>query len=184
MTTAVITIATVLVAGLIFQALRAWLQMRGTRLVTCPETRAPAAVAVDVGHVALTSATGLRELRLRDCSRWPEKAHCGQMCLAQIEDAPDGCLVRTLLGRWYEGKSCTLCGRAIGPIRWHDHRPAFKAPDDRIWEWNEVPAESLPLFLATARPVCWNCMIAEGFRHDHPDLVIERPRPPRPHSYH
>jgi hypothetical protein len=106
------------------------------------------------------------------------------MCLAQIEEAPDGCLVRTLLGRWYEGKSCTLCGRAIGPIRWHDHRPAFKAPDDRIWEWNEVAAESLPLFLATARAVCWNCMIAEGFRHDHPDLVIERPRPPRPHSYH
>jgi hypothetical protein len=106
------------------------------------------------------------------------------MCLAQIEDSPDGCLVRAVLCRWYEGKSCTLCGRAIGPIRWHDHRPAFKAPDDRIWEWNEVAAESLPLFLATARAVCWNCMISEGFRHDHPDLVIDRPRPPRAQSYH
>lgn len=184
MTTWVVTIAIVLVAGLVFQALRAWLQMRGTRLVTCPETRAPAAVDVDLGHVALTAAAGLRELRLRDCSRWPEKAHCGQMCLPEIEDAPDGCLVRALLGRWYDGKSCTLCGRSIGPIHWHDHKPAFKARDDRIWEWNEIPPESLPLVLTTARPVCWNCMIAEGFRHDHPDLVIDRPRPSRAHSYH
>ena len=184
MTTAVVAIAIVLVGGLAFQALRAWLQMRGTRLVTCPETRVPAAVEVDVAHLALTSAAGLRELRLRDCSRWPEKEHCGQMCLAQIEDAPQGCLVRDLLRGWYEDKSCALCGRAIAPVHWHDHKPALKAPDDRIWEWSEIPPEDLPALLARARAVCWSCMIAEGFRRDHPDLVVERPRPPRHATHH
>jgi hypothetical protein len=102
MTTTVVTIAIVLVAGLAFQALRAWLEMRGTRLVTCPETRAPAAVEVDLGHLARTSAAGLRELRLRDCSRWPERRRCGQACLIEVEEAPHGCLVRDLLRRWYE----------------------------------------------------------------------------------
>jgi len=184
MTMTVVTIAILLVAGLVFQALRAWLHMRGTRLVTCPETLAPAAVEVDVRHFALTSAAGLDELRLRDCSRWPEKRHCGQMCLSELETAPQGCLVSDMLRRWYEGKSCSLCGRGIAPIHWHDHKPAFKGADDRIWEWSEIPAEQLPAFLAEARAVCWNCMIAEGFRQGHPDLFIERPRPPRPAIRH
>jgi len=78
---------------------------------------------------------------------------------------------------------CHLCGRAIAPVHWHDHKPALKAPDDRIWEWSEIPPEDLPALLARARAVCWSCMIAEGFRRDHPDLVVERPRPPR-HASH
>jgi nitroreductase len=184
MATTVVTIAIVLVAGLAFQALRAWLQMRGTRLVTCPETRAAAAVEVDLGHLALTSAAGLRELRLRNCSRWPEKKNCGQMCLTAIEEAPHDCLVREVVRRWFDGKACTFCGRPIAPVRWHDHKPAFKAADDRIWECHEIPAEQLPAFMAGARAVCWSCMIVEGFRHDHPDLVVERPRPTRPATHH
>jgi hypothetical protein len=184
MTTAAAVIALVLVAVLLFQAVRVWLQTRGPRVVTCPETMAPATVAADAGHAAVTAVAGRLELRLQDCSRWPEKAGCGQVCLDQIESAPDGCLVRERLRRWYEGRSCEFCGRAIAPIHWHDHRPAFKAHDDRIWDWSEIPAETLPLFLATARAVCWNCMIAERFRRDHPELVIDRPRPPRPHRHH
>ena len=45
-------------------------------------------------------------------------------------------------------------------------------------EWSEIPALSVLDMMETSRPVCWNCMIAEGFRRDHPDLVVERP--PRP----
>jgi hypothetical protein len=180
MTTTGITITIVLVAALVFRVGRAWLQMRGARLVTCPETRAPAAVELDLRHLAATSAVGFRELRLGDCSRWPEKKNCGQMCLAEIEEAPHDCLVREVLRRWFEERCCTLCGRPLAPVRWHDHKPAFKSADDRIFEWHEIPAEQLPAFMASARAVCWNCMIAEGFRRDHPDLVVERPRPPRP----
>jgi hypothetical protein len=177
-------IAAVVVAATVFLLVRSWLRMRGTRLITCPETHAPAAVELDVRHALVTKAAGLAEYRLRDCSRWPEKKGCGQMCLTEIEEAPHDCLVRELLRRWFEGKACARCGRAIAPVDWHDHKPAFKGADDRIWEWHEIPAETLPLFLATARAVCWNCMIAEGFRHDHPDLVVERPRPPRLAHHH
>lgn len=180
MAAAGVAIAILVVAGLVFQVVRTWLWMRGPRLVTCPETRAPAAVELDLGHLAVTSAAGFREFRLRDCSRWPEKEGCGQMCLAEIEEAPHDCLVREVLRRWFDEKSCALCRRRIAPVRWHDHKPAFKGADDRIWEWDQIPAETLPLFLTTARAVCWNCMISEGFRRDHPDLVVERPRPPRP----
>jgi hypothetical protein len=141
-------------------------------------------VELDVTHALVTKAAGLAEYRLRDCSRWPEKKGCGQMCLAEIEEAPHDCLVRELLRRWFEGKACALCGRGLAPVHWHEHKPAFKGADDRIWEWHEVPAETLPLFLATARAVCWNCMIAEGFRRDHPDLVVERPRPSRLAHHH
>lgn len=175
-----VTLIAILGLGFAFYVVRTWLRMRGTRVVTCPETHAPAAVEVDIRHLAATTAAGLRELRLRDCSRWPEKKSCGQMCLAEIEEAPHDCLVREMLRRWFEGKSCVLCGRHIAPVHWHDHKPAFKAADDRIWEWHEIPAEHLPAFLDEARAVCWSCMVAEGFRHDHPDLVVERPRPLRP----
>lgn len=177
-------IAALIVASIAFLLVRSWLHMRGTRLITCPETHAPAAVELDVKHALVTGAAGFAEYRLRDCSRWPEREGCGQMCLSEIEEAPHDCLVREVLRRWFEERSCTLCDRRLAPVRWHDHKPAFKAADDRIWEWNEIPAETLPLFLATARAVCWNCMIAEGFRRDHPDLVVERPRAPRPAHRH
>ena len=180
MTTMAVTVAIILAAVLVFHGVRTWWQMRGTRLITCPETLAPAAVEVDVRHLVATNLAGLREFHLRDCSRWPERKGCGQMCLSEIDQAPRDCLVREVLGRWFEERACALCGHRIASVHWHDHKPAFKAADDRIWEWNEIPAEALPRFLDSARAVCWNCMIAEGFRHDHPDLVIERPRPPRP----
>jgi hypothetical protein len=184
MTTLGVTIAAAAVlagAGLI---LRSWLKLRGTRLVTCPENHQPVAVDLDVAHAVTTGAAGFRELRLRDCSRWPEKQGCGQICLSEIEASPEACLVRHVLADWYRDKSCAYCGRQLGPIHWHDHKPALKAADDRVWEWHEVPPERLPAMLATSRPVCWSCMIAEGFRRDHRDLVIDRPPRPRPSHSH
>ena len=179
-----IAVAAVVAGTLAFRLARTWLRMRGTRLVSCPENHAPVAVEVDMKRLALTSVAGKGEFRLRDCSRWPEKKDCGQMCLAEIEEAPHDCLVREVLRHWFEGKTCAMCGRDISPVHWHDHKPAFKSATDDIVEWSAVPTETMPLFLAGARPVCWNCMIAEGFRHDHPDLVVDRPRPPRAAHHH
>ena len=147
----------VVVAALVFQGVRTWLEMRGTRLVTCPETRAPAAVEVDVPYVVATRLVGLREIHLGGCSRWPGRKRCGQLCLSEIEEAPHDCLVREVVGRWFEDRACARCGRRVGGLEWDDHRPAFKAADDRIWEWNEIPAASLPVFLESARAVCWSC---------------------------
>lgn len=57
-----------------------------------------------------------------------------------------------------------------------ERKPALMSPERRTVEWHEVPAETLPEVLSTYRPVCWSCHIAESFRREHPELVIERPR--------
>jgi hypothetical protein len=161
---------------LLAMAVGAWRRYRGTRLVRCPENLETAAVALDTPHVLLTAVSGVPELRLQSCSRWPERRDCGQACLRQIEAAPHDCLVRTILSRWYAGKSCVLCGKAFGAIDAFGHTTALVAPDGTTSEWGEVPAERLPALLATQRPACWNCHVAETFRRVYPQLVTDRSR--------
>jgi hypothetical protein len=156
---------------------RAYLTFRGTRVITCPETGAPAAVEVDAQHAARTAAHGEPDLRLTSCSRWPERQGCGQECLKQVEAAPADCLVRVIVTRWYAGKSCALCGKPVGEINWLTHEPALLSPERRTIEWGEVSPEQLPAVLATHRPVCWGCHLAEAFRQEHPELVVQRPWP-------
>jgi hypothetical protein len=114
---------------------------------------------------------------LRDCSRWPERQGCGQECLKQIELSPDGCLVRHILGGWYEGKNCAICRKPFGEINWADHKPALLSPHGKNVEWAEIRAETVPDVLATHAPVCWNCHIVRTFCQQHPDLVLDRSRP-------
>ena len=64
---------------------RAFRKYRGDRVITCPENHRPAGVTVDTGHVLLTTFEGKPDLRLKSCSRWPERQDCGQQCLSQIE---------------------------------------------------------------------------------------------------
>jgi hypothetical protein len=154
---------------------RAYVSFRGQRVVTCPETLQPAGVEVDATHAALTAYRGRLDLRLRTCSRWPERESCGQECLRQIEAAPAECLVRTMLNAFYLGERCAFCGKPFGTIHWHDHKPGLVSPQGRTTEWHEVAAEELPKVLETHRPVCWNCHVAETFRREHPELVVERP---------
>jgi Protein of unknown function (DUF1761) len=59
----------------------------GSRLVACPEDEQPAAVDVDAHHAAQTGMDGCPELRLSDCTRWPEHAHCDRACLTQAAEA-------------------------------------------------------------------------------------------------
>jgi len=160
---------------MIFIAVRTYLRYRGTRLITCPETKMPAAVRVDKGHAATTTAAGDPELRLESCTRWPEKKHCGQECISQIEAAPEGCLVRNILVHWYDGASCALCGKKIA-IHWGDNKPALLTPERKTIEWDEVRPETLPAVLATHGRVCWSCHVANTFHDQFPDLVTERPK--------
>ena len=97
---------------------RAFVAYRGTRVVVCPENREMVAVAVDAGHAALSASQGHPDLRLESCTRWPEKAGCGQECLKQIEAQPMDCLVRTQVDRWYADKACVICGKALGAVDW------------------------------------------------------------------
>jgi hypothetical protein len=153
--------------------LRSYLRNRGTRLVTCPETKKPAAVEAD-SLLAAFSDSSSKRLRLKECSRWPERSDCGQECLAEIESAPEECLVRTIVAKWYEGKQCALCGKAIGKIDWLEHKPGVLGPGRKTALWSQFRAEMLPEVMASHKPVCWNCHIAANFRNQFPDLVIDR----------
>jgi len=110
----------------------AFLAYRGTRVVVCPESREMAAVQVDAGHAALSAFRRRPQLHLELCTRWPERAGCGQECLGQIESAPEACLLRNILGYWYQGKSCVYCGRPFHTISWHDHEPGLVRPDGAL----------------------------------------------------
>jgi hypothetical protein len=156
---------------------------RGPMLITCPETGGREAVAVDWRHAAASGLIAAPELRLQECTRWPERQDCAQLCLRQIETAPDACRVRSILTSWYGGKTCAICRRPFGEIHWHDHKPALVDGGQRTLEWSEVAPRGLEGVLATHRPVCWNCHIASTFRRTHPDLVVDRDRwPPSPQA--
>jgi len=59
----------------------------GWRRVACPENQQPAAVMMDARHAAATGMHGCPDLRLADCTRWPERSRCGQACLSQAVQA-------------------------------------------------------------------------------------------------
>jgi hypothetical protein len=149
---------------------RSWWNWRGERVVTCPENLRHAGVKVD----ALHAGSGLR---LAACSRWPEKAGCGQECLREISASPADCLVRNIAARWYEGKQCASCGRPIGEIQWGPSQPALILSDKKSVEWKQVPAERLFETLEAAAPVCFACHMANTLVREHPELAIERNRP-------
>lgn len=158
-------IAILLALGLVgwsfWRGAHAYLRFRGKRIVTCPETERAAAVKLATWHLALTAPFGGPELRLRDCSRWRERAPCEQACVTRIAASPEAGLVLTILSKWYKGKICTCCGTPVGPIGRGQHQPCLMSPEMRLFEWKDIPGENIPLVLATHAPVCWRCLVAE-----------------------
>lgn len=151
---------------------------RGRRVITCPENLESAAVRVNAMKAAQWEAiSGDTVLRLNQCSRWPEKAGCDQACLSQIQADPQACAVQTIVSDWYTGKRCAYCASEIGEIVWHERPPAVRSVVGEIREWNEIPAEQLPIVFATHAPVCFNCSLTERLLKEHPDLVVSRVYP-------
>jgi hypothetical protein len=72
-----------------------YFKFRGTRLVTCPETQRFAGVEVDAEYAALASPISGCKIRLKHCSRWPERQVCDQSCLKQIASPREQRRVRT-----------------------------------------------------------------------------------------
>ncbi len=174
----VLTLGTaLLLIGLYFfvTVIRSKLKFGGKMLVTCPETQEAVGVKVDGKSATLSMLPGQTGLHLSECTRWPERQDCGQTCLAQIENSPDACMVRNVLADWYRNKACVYCRNPFGESHWHDHKPAVRNADGDIVEWADIPVETLPQVLETHSPVCWNCLVAENFRKQHPDLVTDRP---------
>ena len=175
--TLVLAIAVVLGAIAGWRVADAWWKYRGRRVITCPENQQPAGVVVDARHAAATALGKAPELRLSSCSRWPERAGCGQECLRQVEASPEGCLVRNILTKWYEGKVCAWCGQPFGEIDWAERKPALLGADGVSVEWSEVPADKLNETLAAASPVCFTCHMANTLVREHPELAVDRARP-------
>jgi hypothetical protein len=179
-----ITIAVLVLAVGLFvlravPGVRALFKWRGERIVTCPETKQPAAVNVAASEAALGVFFNEPTLRLKECSRWPERQGCGQDCLQQIEANAQNCLVWNMVSKWYEGKKCVFCHKPIPPPHHVDHAPALLGPDFRTTEWKNIAAEKLPEVFSTHQPVCWNCHVSETFRRERAELVTDRAPEPR-----
>jgi len=172
-----VAIAVLLVGGVVFSltlAIQTYLRYRGQRLITCPETKNAAAVRVNVGKAATRALFGKQEVRLDQCSRWPERQNCGQECLTQVHADPQHCMVWNIVADWYKGKACAYCQKPFNEMHWHDRHPALLSPDRVAKQWNEIPAETLPQVFETHLPVCWDCYIAETFRRQNPERVLDR----------
>ena len=163
---------------------RIWLRYRGARVVTCPETQHSAGVSLDARYASVTAPGRPAPLRLSACSRWPERAGCGQECLSQIAASPDDCLVRNILAKWYAGKECASCGQPFEEIQWTVRKPALLTADKTSVDWSLVPAESLYEVLDTALPICFACHMARTLLREHPGLAIERPQSWQPGGGH
>lgn len=64
--------------------LDAFMRYRKMRRVHCPEANKAALMNVNAKAAALTAAQGKTQLRVSNCSLWPEKRDCAQRCLAQV----------------------------------------------------------------------------------------------------
>lgn len=167
-----------------YGSMRTYLQFRGKRLVTCPETHKTAAVELDAKEAAHEAFTGKPRMELKECNRWPDRKDCGQECLDEIAMAPSDCLVRNIVIDWFSNKNCVYCGKNISEVKewWVDHKPALLTPEKKIIVWNEFAAEQLPDLFSKCEAVCWSCNATETFRKEHPELVSDRaPTPLRIH---
>lgn len=63
---------------------KAWRHARIARQLTCPALGEAADIALDPWFAVRQHALGAAELRVLQCSRWPEHRDCAQPCLAQI----------------------------------------------------------------------------------------------------
>jgi hypothetical protein len=155
-------------------AIRQYWKLSGKMLVTCPETKKTEAVEIANGHAAAAALAGVRHVELKTCSRWPERKQCDQDCLTQLATDPESHWVWNIAKDWYADKSCVFCKKPIGELNHFDHRPALLNLEGKAIEWDEVQLPDLPEMLTFCQPVCWNCSIVHNFRHEHPELVVDR----------
>jgi len=165
------------VLPLLWITVRAAVRERGPRVITCPENGCRAEVEVAAWNSGLAAAVGENRHRLAGCSRWPEKEGCDQACVAEIEATPGGCLVRSIVADWYEGRACAYCGHGIPSAHAGDRKPGLRSAGGRTLAVQEIEPVRLAEVLPSAQAVCANCYDAMSFREHFPDLPVDRPRP-------
>ena len=129
------------------------------RMLTCPETGRSVRVKIDIGHRLRTLLGGHERLRLRSCSRWPERSVCGQECLLQVNLDPE--ILEHILQTWYDAKTCALCSQKLREQDWRRGRFSAVDVEGRFFCGSELPLHDLPMALAHYRPVCWSCHLEQ-----------------------
>ena len=160
-------------------AIAAYIRMRGTHIVTCPETKQPAAVAVNTAHSMLSGVFDPSDVQLSSCSRWPGPPECDQACVNQVVRSPKLTATFQVMANWYAGKQCAMCGREMPTLSHFAPEPGLLSTTSAgvaTVAWTDVPPEQLPGMLDTHLPVCSSCHLTTWFRHEHPELVVDRHR--------
>jgi hypothetical protein len=166
----------VLLNGLpVLVSLQDYYRNRGLQPVACPETGEPADVEVDRKSAFMTALRGVEHSQLQSCSRWPEKDDCGQECLEQLEDSPEN--IDRFLTKWYEGKTCATCNRALTASDWRRSRLAVLNQEEQLFELRHMFLETLQSALQDMRPLCWNCHQEERERQAVPARRLKGERP-------
>jgi hypothetical protein len=139
------------------------------RTIKCPDNNADYEVEVDRARALLSTMQGERELRVKTCERWPERATCGQECMVQIEPSP--AVLARIFSQWYEGKKCARCMNALQRDDWdHGNVAVFSA--GQLVELRDIPLEKLPQALVGCVPLCLSCHEEELARLPSPELLF------------
>jgi hypothetical protein len=72
-----------------------------------------------------------------------------------------------------QGQVLCLWPKALGEIHWHDRQPALLGPDRNTAQWSEIPPENWPAVFQNFLPVCWSCFIAENYRRQRPEQLVD-----------
>jgi hypothetical protein len=166
--------AILLVALPIGISLQAYFRNRGRRAVICPDNHQAVTVEVDSKFAFRTALRGQEHDRLESCSRWPEKADCGQECLAQVDPSPEN--LECLLQKWYQGKACAICERPLTPADWRRSRLALLNEHQKLFELHHMHLDELPSALDQMLPLCWNCHQEERARQASPPRILKGDR--------
>jgi hypothetical protein len=146
-------------------------------VLTCPETRGPVEVEVDSRHALVTLLQGVKELRLKQCSRWPERAGCDEACLLQLDTAP--AVLTRVMANWCEGRNCAVCNCAVTARDWESGRLGLLDRRNNLVELREIRLDQLPNAFDHYRPLCWSCHQVERSRRPAPAVFLKGDRRPR-----
>ena len=164
-----------LVTGLpVALSLQNYFRNRGPQLITCPDTKQAAAVAVDHKFAFWSALRGQEHSRLEGCSNWPEKGACGEECLEQLDPSPEN--FERFLAKWYQGKTCAVCQRELTPSDWGRSRLGVLNQQQQLFELRQMFQEDLQSALQDMRPLCWNCHQEERGRQAVPVRILKGDR--------
>jgi hypothetical protein len=76
---------------------------------------------------------------------------------------------------FFRDRSCATCGTPIPRPAITARPPALRAMNDEMSEWTALSPAELRDAVVTHVAVCWNCYVAEEFRHRYPERVTDRP---------